>query len=222
MDQGGVNGGTLAGLRKLMDPANAYANANAMVVGAPTDIHYAPPNACVSGALASVWNLSLIKQIASALFDNVQRDREYWLMCGKGLRQAVSGLTDPNNMAGAPGSTPAQQRIFMKDQDDETFKQVITRMVTDFATFNVMLNVLLGTTQSDANGNPTNVRANRVFSAQPNYGYVIPAEKLAKRWGFPIDTDELGHDGSGITRMLFTYLTLVVYNPQGFGFLALT
>ena len=222
-DQGGANGGTMAGLRKMIDPANAYANANAMVPGAPTDIHSAPAAACVTGALADKWNLSLVKTMLSALFDNVQRDREYWLLCNKGLRQAVSGLTDPQAIGGgANNSTPAQQRIFTREQDDEMFKQKVSVIQTDFGTLKVMLTSLMGTTTTDVNGNPAATRAQRVFQNQPNYGYIVPEEKLAKRWGFPIDTDELGHDGSGITRMLFTYLTLVVYNPQGFGFLALT
>jgi hypothetical protein len=222
-DTGGSTGGTMAGLRMMIDPANAYANANAMVPGKPTDIHSAPAAACVTGSLAANFNLSLIKTMLSALFDNVQRDREYWCLCNKGLNQAFSGLTDPQALGGnVANSTPAQQRIFTKDQDDETFKQIITIVRTDFGTLKKMLAPLMGTTASDINGVPTAVRANRVFTGQPNYGYIIPAEKLAKRWGFPIDTDELGHDGSGVTRMLFTYLTLVVYNPQGFGFMALT
>ena len=221
-DQGGANGGTMAGLRKMIDPANAYADANHMVPGAPTDIHSAPAGACVQGALVNVWNLSLVKTILSSLFDNVQVDREYWLLANKGLRQAVSGLTDPQNIPGEAGATPSQQRVFMKDQDDEMFKQVITTIQTDYGTLRVKLTTLLGTTTTDVNGVATNVRANRTFQNQPNYGYIIPAEKIGKRWGWPIDTDEMGHDGSGITRMLFTYLTLVVFNPMGFGFLALT
>jgi hypothetical protein len=222
-DAGGANGGTMAGLRKLIDPANAYADANSMVPGKPTDLHSAPAGACVTGALANTFNLSLIKTMLSALFDNVQRDREYYFLVNKGLRQAVSGLTDPTALGGgANNSTPAQQRIFTREQDDEMFKQKISVIQTDFGTLKVMLTSLMGTTATDVNGVATNTRANRVFQNQPNYGYIIPAEKLAKRWGFPIDTDELGHDGSGVTRMLFTYLTLVAYNPQGFGFLALT
>lgn len=222
-DTGGANGGTMAGLRKMIDPANAYANANAMVIGAPTDIHSAPANACVTGALADKFNLGLVKTMLSALFDNVQKDREYYFLVNKGLRQAVSGLTDPQALGGgANNPVAAQTRVFTREQDDETFKQKVSVIQTDFGTLKVMLTSLMGTTQNDINGNPTAVRANRVFNNQPNYGYIIPAEKLAKRWGFPIDTDEMGHDGSGITRMLFTYLTLVVYNPQGFGFLALT
>ena len=222
-DTGGPSGGTLAGMRKMIDPANAYANANAMVPGAPTDIHSAPLGACVTGALADKFNLSLIKTILSALFDNVQRDREYYLICNKGLRQAVSGLTDPQAISGGGNNaTAAQTRVFTREQDDEMFKQKVSVIQTDFGTLKVMLAPLMGTTSTDVNGAPTAVRANRVFLPQTNYGYVVPAEKLAKRWGFPIDEDEMGHDGSGITRMLFTYLTLVVYNPQGFGFLALT
>ena len=223
LDQGGANGGTMAGLRKMIDPANAYASANAYVLGAPTDIHSAPADACVTGALADVWNLSLIKKIMQALLISTNMDREYWLLCNTGLRQAVSGLTDPQGLGGqAPNSTPAQVRIFVKDQDDETFKQRISVIETDFGTLRVTLDLLLGTTAMDVNGAPTDTRANRLFAAQRNYGYIVPQEKLAKRWGFPIDTDELGHDGGGVTRMLFTYLTEVVYNPMGFGFLALT
>lgn len=222
-DAGGANGGTMAGLRKMIDPANKYADANSMTIGKPSDIHFAPADACVTGALANTWNLSLVKTMLSALFDNVQRDRSYYLLANKGLRQAVSGLTDPAAQGGiAQGAAPTQQRIFTREQDDETFKQKISVIQTDFGTLNVMLTTLMGTTATDVNGVATNTRADRVFINQPNYGYIIPAEKLAKRWGFPIDTDELGHDGGGLTRMLFTYLTLVVYNPQGFGFLALT
>jgi len=222
-DQGGANGGTMAGIRKLIDPANAYANANAMVPGCPTDLHSAPAAACVTGALADKWNLSLVRSMLSGLFDNVQADREYWLLCNKGLRQAVSGLVDPQALGGqAANSVSAQTRMFTKDQEDEKFKIRVSVIQTDFGTLKVMLSPLMGTTTTDVNGNAAATRAQRVFVNQPNYGYIIPEEKLAKRWGFPIDTDELGHDGSGVTRMLFTYLTLVVYNPQGFGFLALT
>ena len=218
-DAGGANGGTMAGLRKMIDPANAYANANAMTFGCPTDIHSAPAAACVTGALANQGILSMVKTMLSALFDNVQKDRSYYWLVNKGLRQAISGLTDPSGQ-NAPAA--AQMRIFTREQDDETFKQKVSVIQTDFGTLDVMLDVFLGTTAADVNGVPTNTRANRVFTAQPNYGYILPMEKLAKRWGFPIDEDEMGHDGSGVTRMLFTYLTLVVYNPQGFGFQALT
>ncbi|MDE2102329.1 MAG: DUF5309 family protein [Patescibacteria group bacterium] len=222
-DAGGANGGVMAGLRKLIDPANKYPDANSMTFGKPSDIHAAPAGACVTGALADNWNLSLVKTMLSALFDNVQRDREYWLLANKGLRQAVSALTDPQAIGGgANNSTPSQQRIFTREQDDETFKQKISVIQTDFGTLLVKLTSLMGTTMNDVNGNYTATRADRVFTNMPNYGYIIPAEKLAKRWGFPIDTDELGHDGGGLTRMIFTYLTLVAYNPQGFGFLALT
>lgn len=222
-DQGGANGPTMAGLRKMIDPANAYANANTMVPGAPTDIHQAPAGACVTGALVDTWNLSLVKTMLSALFDNVQQDRMYWLVCNKGLRQAFSGLTDPQQMAGGQANAVASQtRVFNSDQEDEKFKQKLVIVQTDFGTLKVMLAPLMGTTTTDTNGNPAASRAQRVFASQPNYGYIIPEEKIAKRWGFPIKKDELGHDGSGITRMLFTYVTLVVYNPQGFGFLALT
>ena len=221
-DAGSANGGVMAGLRKLIDPANKYASANAMVPGAPTDIHYAPEDACVTGALADVFNLTLIKKMLSAIFDNVQRDREYWFLVGKGLRQAISQLTDPANIGGAAGSTAAQMRVFMSDQSDETFKQIITRIQTDFGTLNVKLSTLLGKTMVDSAGDYTATRASRVFEGCANNGYIVPAEKLAKRWGFPIDTEELSKDGSGTTKMLFTYLTLVVYNPQGFGFLELT
>src|SRR5208282_845635 len=109
-----------------------------------------------------------------------------------------------------------------RDQDDETFKQRISFVETDFGSLRVKLDLLLGTSSTDVNSNPTAVRTNRVFLAQPNYGYIIPAEKLEKNWGWAIDTDELGHDGSGVTRLIFTYLTLKVLNPMGFGFMALT
>ncbi len=222
-DQGGANGGTMAGIRKMVDPANAYATANAAVPGTPTDIHAAPAAACVTGALADVFNLSLIKTVLQALLVSTNMDREYWLVCNRGLRQAISGLVDPQALGNAaPNSTPAQQRIFTRDQDDETFKQRISFVETDFGSLRVKLDLLLGTSSTDVNSNPTAVRANRVFLAQPNYGYIIPAEKLEKNWGWAIDTDELGHDGSGVTRLIFTYLTMKVLNPMGFGFLACT
>ena len=50
--QDGNGGGIMAGLRKLVDKNNQYANPNAAVLGCPSDLQYAPPAACVAAMSA--------------------------------------------------------------------------------------------------------------------------------------------------------------------------
>lgn len=228
VDSGGANGGLMAGLRCLMDGAvtspsgGKYANANAMVRGVPTDIHYAPTAACITGALANQGIFAMVKQSLKAIFNNVQRYREYTWLTNIGLSEAISGLTDPSAITAAPNSTPAQTRMFVREQDDEEFKQVVAIIRTDFGWVKKVLDVFIGTTTTDINGNYTATRANRVFLASPNSGYILTPERVKKRLGFSIREDEMGHDGGGIKKMLFMYAGLQLTNPQGCGFEALT
>jgi len=222
VDQGGATGGVAAGIKSLVDHNLSYANPNAAVLGVPSDLHYAPAGACAVGAMADTFSQNLLQNALLALRQATQRNGTYWYLCGLGLRQAVTGLIKPMALQAAVGAVPGQMNTFTQEMKDTKLGSRIDVVYTDYGTFLIKDTDFIGTTTTDNNGNVTAVRANRVFMSKPNYGLIISQDKLALRFGTGFETDELGHDGGGVTKLLRTYCGPVVLNPMGFGFHALT
>lgn len=228
-DQGGATGSTMAGMRKLIDPANKYANASSYAYGKPTDLHPANASCCVTGALASVFNLALVKTVTKALRKTVKRNGDYFFLAGLDLREAVTGLVDPINATasatgGALSAAATQTRVFTQSLADAELGVSIDVIRTDYGRLMVIPTDFVGTTTTDAGGTPQGdtARASRVFVESPKSGYIGKRDKLFKRIGVPFDTEELPNSGGGKKKVLRTYQTLGVGNPQGFGFFSFT
>jgi len=224
-DVGSSTGSLMAGIKKLVDPANAYAAASAFAYGKATDLQTAPTGACITGAMATVFNLTSIRNVAKALRQSVMRNKDYAFLVGLDLRQQVTGLVDPQTVSATGGALAATQvRGFTQAIADSELGISIDVVRTDFGRWMVIPTDFIGNTTTNAAGSAMNdtQRALRVFVSKPTKGLLLSREKLFKRWGVPFDTDTLSNDGGGTTRQVRCYVTVGVGNPQGFGFYYLT
>jgi hypothetical protein len=222
-DTGGANGGSLmAGVRKLVDVNNKYAGANVAVVGAPSDIHYAPAAACVAEgtALADGFSLDFLENSLLALRQSTNRKLTYLYLCGLGLRKAVTGLVKPGAIIGGPGSVPGQLTMFTQELKDSKLGRSIDVIYSDYGTLMVKETDFIGTTTTDSNGNVTATRANRVALNKPNYGLILNTEKVGVRFGVNFQKGELADDGGSQPKYVRSYASLLIKNPVAFGFQA--
>jgi hypothetical protein len=225
-DVGSSSGSITASIKNLIDPANKYAAASSFAYGKPTDLHYAPTGAIVTGVLATAFNLAALKTVAKALRQTTRVNKDYVLLAGLDLREAVTALTDPITVtAGATGTgavtAATQTRNFTQSISDSELGISIDVIRTDFGRFLVVPTDNLGTTTTDGSS-ATNVRADRVFVEKAKYGLVLSRDMLAMRWGVPLESEKLAPDGASQQEVLRGFAGLVVYNPQGFGYLELT
>jgi hypothetical protein len=230
-DTGSATGSLGAGLRKLIDYDNRYTAASAYAVGKPTDLHYAPTAACLTGTLAAAFNRAAMKTVAKALRTSAQTAGDYTLVAGLDLRQAVTDLTEPvsTSSTGATGSNyqayGTQIRIFTQAMQDNELGQSIDVIRTDWGRFAVIDTRGIGTTTTDSTGGAvasSGDRSTRAFVEKAKCGYIIKKGMFAKRWGVPIYSERLSNDGGGEKYDCKCYAGLVVYNPQYFAFLELT
>jgi hypothetical protein len=224
-DVGGASGSLMAGIRNLIDPANAYSAPSAFAYGKPTDLHSAPAGAIITGTLAGAFNLAALRTAAQALRTAVKRYKDYQLLAGLDLRAAVTGLVDPVTVSATGGALAAtQSRNFTQALADSQLGISIDVIRTDYGRFMVIDTDFIGNTTTAANGSAENDanRSLRVYVNKPKYGLIISREKLFKRWGVPFDTDTLQNDGGGTNRQVRCYASGGLYNPVGFGFLLLT
>lgn len=228
-DSGGATGGTMAGIFKLIDYASAsatYTAASAFAYGMATDLHYAPTAACVTGAMSSVFNLAAIKTVAKALRTSVKRNKDFVLLAGLDLREAVTGLTDPVtvNGTGASGIAGTQVRMFTQAIADKELGVSIDVLRTDWGRWMVLPTDFIGTTTTNPTGGATTdaSRELRTYINKPKYGVLLSREMLASRWGVPFETDTLAPDGASKQEVLRGHCSLVVKNPIGFGYFKLT
>ena len=222
--QDGSGGGLMAGLRKLVDKNNQYANPNAAVLGAPSDIQYSPPAACVAEGTALVdgFNQDFLENALLALRQSTNRKLTYLYLCGLGLRKAVTGLVKPGAIVGGAGSVSGQMTMFTQELQDSKLGRSIDVIYSDYGTLMVKETDFIGTTTTDNNGNVTAVRANRVYLNKANYGLIIPTDKLMVRFGVNFQKGELADDGGSEPKYVRTYAGLLATNPTGFGFQAFT
>lgn len=223
-DVGGASGSTMAGVRKLIDNANVYASANAFAYGKPTDLHYAPTAACVTGTMASAFNLAALRTAAQALRAATLRNKDYTFLVGLDLRAACTALTDPTTSTAASGITTTQGRSFTQAISDTELGISIDVIRTDYGRFLIVPTDFIGNTTTNAAGSAMNdtQRALRVYVNKAKYGLILSREKLAKRVGVPVEVDTLQNDGGGTNRQVRTYQSVKVGNPVGFGFFLLT
>jgi hypothetical protein len=227
-DTGSVSGGIMSGIFKMVDYKSAsgsYTAASAFQYGMATDIHYAPTAACVTGAMATVFNLAAIKTVAKALRTAVKRNKDFVLLAGLDLREAVTGLTDPVtvNGTGSSGIAGTQVRMFTQAIADKELGVSIDVLRTDWGRWMVLPTDFIGTTTTNATGGSAGlVRADRAFISKPKNGLLLSREMLASRWGVPFETDKLAPDGASEQEVLRGHCSLVVKNPIGFGYFQLT
>lgn len=220
LDQGGATGGTMAGLLKLIDPANVYTGASAFAYGKPPAEYSAPAGACISGAIAS-FNLTAIRTIAKALRTAVHRNKDYVLLCGLDLREKITGLTDPATVSATSGALASSTiRMFSQSLADAELGISIDVVRTDWGRWLVVPTELVGHTLLDADGSPAadDDRASRVLTSRAKCGYLVSRDKLFKRFGVTIESEELASDGGGKRKQARCYATLGTRQPQGFGY----
>lgn len=220
--QDGSGGGLMAGLRKLVDKNNQYANPNAAVLGAPSDLQYAPPAACVAEgtALNDGFSQDFLENALLALRQSTNRKLTYLYLCGLGLRKAVTGLVKPGAIVGGQGSVSGQLTMFTQELQDSKLGRSIDVIYSDYGTLMVKETDFIGTTTTDVNGNPTAVRANRVYLNKQNYGLILNTEKMMIRFGVNFQKGELADDGGSQPKYVRTYAGLLATNPTGFAFQA--
>lgn len=230
-DVGSATGGLMAGIFKLVDKSNQYSAASAYAVGKPTDLHYAPTGACVTGALATVFNRAALKTVAMALRQSAQRSGDYLLVAGLQLRQAVTDLTDPIGVTGtATGGAlygyGSQIKVISRAEQESTLGASVDVIQTDFGRIMVTDTRGLGTTTTDSTGgavdNTTGTRSNRAFVEKSKYGLIVKKGMFAKRWGVAPYSEPLALDGGGNKFDYKGFCSCIVYNPNYFGYFLLT
>lgn len=224
-DVGGATGSLLAGVFKLIDKTNAYTAPSTFNYGKPTDLHFAPTGATITGTLASTFNLASIRTVAKVLRQTINRNKDYVFLTGLDLRSSVTALVDPIQVSATGGAlAPSQQRIFTQAQSDSELGISIDVIRTDWGRWMVIPTDFIGKTTLNSTGGSTTdaTRSTRVFTSQPGYGLILSREKLFKRWGVPFQPDTLQNDGGGTNRQVRCYVTVGVGNPQGFGYYQLT
>lgn len=232
-DTGSGTGSLGAGLFKMVDYSNRYTAASGYAVGKPTDLHYSPTGANLTGALTTAFTRSAMKTIALALRQSAQRSGDYTFLCGLQLRQAVTDLTEPatTSATSATGSNyglvATQIRMFKQDMVDNELGMSIDVIKTDWGKFAVVDSRFIGTTTTDSTGGAvasSGDRSTRAFVENQKFGYILPRTRkmVAKRWGIAPFSQALPDSGGGPTFDRKCLAGLVVYNPQYFGYCNLT
>lgn len=237
-DQGAGLGALGAGYLKLTASANAYTAASAYAIGKPTDIHYAPSGAVLSGALTANHSRAMWKNVAYALRVAAKQNTDWMLIAGLGLRQAVTDLTVPTTQTTSAGATGAgaligtgadQIRVLSRSEDDNVLGATVDVIQTDFGRIMVTPTDYIGTTTNDVSGNAltgTNSssaqRALCSFNSAPKAGLIVQKGNLFKTWGIMPYTEKLGLDGSGDAYDAKQLVMLGVRNPIKAGSLNFT
>ena len=221
-DVGSASGCTMAGLRKLVDKGNQYAAASAFAYGKPTDLHYAPTGASLTGALSSVFTYSawktMLKELRKATASNV----DLLFLCGLDVREAVTGFVDPSVTSasatgGALSAAAIQTRAFTQSMDSDEFGISIAFLKTDWGRCRVLPTRRIGLTASDNAGSATAVRADRVWTEKPKAYYFLDPKMVWKRWGVRFQKGMLADDGSGTNEYERCFISMGVTNPSYFG-----
>ena len=203
------------------------AGASSYAVGQPTDIHYAPTAACVTGAsLATGFNLSAVRSISKALRAAAASNGDYVFLCGLDLREAVTALTDPSltTTTGASGVAigTTQARMFTQAIADKELGISIDVLRTDWGRWMVVPTRFIGHTTETSGGTVTATRSVRSFNEKPKAGYLLKKGNFAKRIGVAPYVENLAKDGGGDRFDAKTFSSLVVYNPTYAGWVNYT
>src|SRR5574337_3860 len=235
-DQGSGLGAVGAGYLKLTDAANKYTAASAYAIGKPTDLHFAPSGACLTGTLTARPTRANLMGLAYALRVAAKANSDYMLVAGLSLRQQITNLTNPvytNNSASASGSqaqSTDQMRVYLRNESDNVLGVSVDTIETDFGRLFVTSTDYIGTTTTDSSGNALSAvntasgtgagaRGNAAFVSTPKKGIVIKKGNLFKRWGIAPFTEQLSQDGSGNTHETKALLAWGIRNPIRAGWL---
>lgn len=229
-DIGSATGGLMSGLFKLVDYAGRYTGASAYAAGKPTDLHYSPTGANITGTLAAGMTRANLKAMSLALRQSAQKSGDYLLVAGLSLRQAVTDLVDPTTATasatgGALSAAATQIRIQSRAEQDSTLGASVDVIQTDFGRIMVTDSRHIGTTTTDSTGGAvasSGDRSTRAFVEKAKYGLVVKKGMFAKRWGVAPYAEELAKSGGGQTFDYKGFCSLVCYNPQYFGYFQLT
>lgn len=234
IDQGSGLGSLGGGYRKLTDYSNRYTAASSFALGKPSDAHYAPTGACITGALTSVHNRAMWKNIAYALRVAAKRRTDWTLIAGLTLRQAITDLTDPaqttstSTAASSVVSTaPTQVKVYTRAEEDNVLGASVDIIQTDFGRIYVIDTDYMGTTKKSAAATAiTNVdsaataRALSTYNGDAGAGVILKKGNVFKVWGIPPFTEELGKDGGGPRYDAKCFCMFGVNNPQLAGWLS--
>jgi hypothetical protein len=230
-DQGSGLGAVMAGYRKLTDNANAYSAASAYAIGKPSDIHYAPTAACVTGGMTSAHNRAMWKTVALALRTATKRRGDYLVITGLTLRQAVTDLTIPTTVTvTSTASTAIQQnaadqvRVYLRNESDNVLGATVDVIQTDFGRFMITDSDYIGTTTTDSSGSALSAvnttsgtgagaRGNAAFVSSPKNAIILQKGNAFKAWAKMPVTELMGLDGSGQRYDTKCSLTFGLDNP---------
>lgn len=205
-DAGGNLGAIGAGYYNLVASANAYAATAGFSHGKPSDLHFAPANAVVSGTIAGNFSRAALKTVALALRTAAQQSGDWTLLAGLTLRQAITDLTNPVTVTstvtgGAVSQASEQVRVLLRNESDSTLGATVDVVQTDFGRFLVKETDYIGTTTGTAALTSwSTVSASRVaavFSGRPTAGLIVRRGNIFKRWAIPPYTVKLGESGKG-------------------------
>jgi hypothetical protein len=230
-DQGPKLGAVAAGYRKLTDDANKYAAASAYAIGKPSDLHFAPTGACVTGALSAVHNRALWKTIALQLRIAAKKKGDWLLIAGLTLRQAVTDLVDPATTQ--PGNVSAiaatQTRVLSRAESDNVLGATVDVIQTDYGRILVTDSDYIGTTTTDVTGGALSgvntLSAHRVqasFVSNLKSGILLKKGNCFKQWAKMPYREKLANDGGGDAYDLKAMATHGLSNPTLAGWLLLT
>lgn len=214
-----ASGGTMAGFRKLVDFANRYTDAaTGFAFGKPTDLHYAPTAASMTGALSSTFNFAATKTIMRALREVSAEHNDYVMLCGLDVRDAVTAFVDPSTTSATGGALATTGiRAFTKAQDDNEFGFSIGILRTDYGRVEVMESKRIGYTTTDGNST-TAVRANRVFVEKPKGFLLYRPQDWQMHWGVRFERGMIPDQGQGKSFFTRSLCSLRVRNPIRTGF----
>lgn len=217
---GTASGGVMAGFRKLVDYANRYTDAaTGFAFGKPTDLHYAPTGATLTGALSSVFNYAATKTITRALREVSAEHNDYVMLCGLDVRDAVTTMVDPATASATGGALAATSiRAFNRDQDSKEYGFSIGILRTDYGRVEVMESKRIGYTTKASNGSTTAVRTDRVFTEAPKSFLLYRPQDWNIHWGTRFQRGMIPDQGQGKSFFTRSLLSLRVKNPIRTGF----
>jgi len=235
-DQGVGLGSVMAGYRKLTDSANKYAAASAYAIGKPSDVHFAPTAACLTGALTAVHSRAMWKNLSLALRTAAKQNGDWMLVAGLTLRQAISDLTNPATVSAtggtaAPGQALAadQVRVLLRNESDNVLGGSVDVIHTDFGRIMVTTSDYIGTTTTNATGGELSAvntlsahRAQASFVYGSKNGILLKKGNAFKSWAKLPETEKLAALGGGDAYDAKQMLTFGLDNPIKAGWLELT
>lgn len=234
IDAGSGLGSLGGGYLKLTDYSNRYTAASAFALGKPSDLHYAPTGACITGALTAVHNRAMWKTIAYSLRVTAKRRTDWTLIAGLTLRQAITDLTDPagsstTTASATTNNVATQVKVYTRAEEDSVLGATVDVIVTDYGRIMVTDTDYMGTTKTSAAGTAiTNVdsaataRALSTYISNPKNGILLKKGNVFKVWGLPPFSEKLGADGGGDRYDAKAFCMFGVHNPQLAGWLNLT